>query len=55
MMYKIFKFRLYPDKEKLDLLNKSFRSLQFVYNDYLFIIKNNGYRNIKYYVNNLKY
>lgn len=58
-MYKSFKFRLYPNKEQLELLNKSFGCSRFIYNYYLSKIKNNGYQNpytnIKDYVSNLKY
>ena len=58
-MYKSFKFRLYPNKEQWELLNKSFGSSRFIYNYYLSNIKNNGYQNaysnISNYVNNLKY
>ena len=58
-MYKSFKFRLYPSKEKKELLNKCFGSSRFIYNYYLSNVKNNGYKNaysnISDYVNNLKY
>ena len=58
-MYKSFKFRIYPNKEQLELLNKSFGCSRFIYNYYLSKIKNNGYQNayanIQDYVNNLKY
>ena len=58
-MYKSFKFRLYPDKAQLELLNKSFGCSRFIYNYYLSNIKNSGYidaySNISNYVNNLKY
>ena len=58
-MYKSFKFRLYPNKEQKELLNKSFGCSRFICNYYLSIIKNNGYKNayanISNYVNNLKY
>jgi len=59
MIYKPFKFRLYPDKERLNFLNRCFEYLKFIYNYYLSIIENNGYHraytNIQHYVNNLKY
>mgnify|MGYP003289278322 CR=1 FL=1 len=59
IMYKSFKFRLYPDKAQLELLNKSFGCSRFIYNYYLSNIKNSGYidaySNISNYVNNLKY
>jgi len=58
-MYKSFKFRLYPNKKQIELLNKSFGSSRFVYNYYLSRIKenkySNAYSNISDYVNNLKY
>ena len=58
-MYKSFKFRVYQDKEQLNLLNKSFGCTRFVYNYYLSKIIENGckdvYSNISDYVNNLKY
>ena len=58
-MYKSFKFRLYPNKLQLELINKSFGCSGFIYNHYLSNIKNNGYKdaysNIDDYVNNLKY
>ena len=58
-MYKSFKFRLYPNKLQLELINKSFGCSRFIYNYYLSNIKNNGYKNsysnISDYVNNLKY
>ena len=34
-MYKSFKFRIYPNKEQLELLNKSFECSRFIYNYYL--------------------
>ena len=58
-MYKSYKFRLYPDKKELELINKTFGSSRFIYNHYLSNIKEKGYKNaytnIKDYVNNLKY
>ena len=58
-MYKSFKFRLYPNKEQKELLNKSFGCSRFIYIYYLSIFKNigyiNAYANISNYVNNLKY
>ena len=59
IMYKSFKFRLYPNKLQLELINKSFGCSRFIYNYYLSNINNNGYKdaysNIDDYVNNLKY
>ena len=58
-MYRAFKFRIYPSKYQLELINKTFNSSRFVYNYYLNKIKNNNYinayTNISDYVNNLKY
>ena len=58
-MYKAFKFRLYPNNEQLELINKSFGCGRFVYNHYLNKIKNSKYvkanDNIKDYVDYLKY
>ena len=58
-MYKSFKFRIYPNKEQLELLNKSFGCSRFIYNHYLSKIKNNGYTNaysnISDYTSRLKY
>ena len=58
-MYKSFKFRLYPNNEQIQLLNKSFGCSRFIYNYYLSKIKNNSYQNaysnISDYVDNLKY
>ena len=58
-MYKAYKFRLYPNKEQIELINKTFGCGRFVYNHYLDKIKNNGYTNtysnIKDYTSSLKY
>ena len=58
-MYKSYKFRIYPNKEQSELLNKSFGCTRFVYNYYLSKIKENKYQdahsNISDYVNYLKY
>lgn len=58
-MYRAYKFRLYPDNEQKELINKTFGSSRFVYNYYLDKVKNgkytNSYANIADYVNNLKY
>ncbi|MCI7241660.1 MAG: transposase [Bacilli bacterium] len=58
-MYKAYKFRLYPNKERTELINKTFGCGRFVYNHYLDKIKNNGYtnayNNIKDYTSTLKY
>ena len=58
-MYKAYKFRLYPEKEQIELINKTFGSCRYVYNHYLDKMKNNGYvsayTNIKDYTSTLKY
>jgi len=58
-MYKSFKFRIYPNKEQLQFINKSFGWTRFVYNYYLSKIKEYGYQNaysnISDYTSNLKY
>ena len=58
-MYKAYKFRLYPDNEQLELINKTFGSSRYVYNHYLDKMKTNGYvsayTNIKDYTSTLKY
>ena len=58
-MYRVFRFRMYPDKKQIALINKTFGSSRFVYNYYLNKIKDNkyinAYTNISDYVNNLKY
>ena len=58
-MYKSFKFRVYPNKLQIELLNRSFGCSRFIYNHYLSNIKNIGYKNaysnIADYVSNLKY
>ena len=59
VMYKAYKFRLYPTDEQRILLNKTFGCQRFVYNYYLNDIKNNGYKNpftcINDYTSSLKY
>ena len=58
-MFRAYKLRLYPDKEQLELINKTFGSSRYVYNHYLDKMKNNGYvsayTNIKDYTSTLKY
>lgn len=59
IMYKAYKFRLYPNEEQKKLINKTFGCQRFVYNYYLNNIKENKYQsaysNINDYVSNLKY
>ena len=58
-MFKAYKFRLYPNNKQLELINKTFGSGRYVYNYYLYKMKNNGYvpayTNIKDYTSTLKY
>ena len=58
-MHRAYRFRLYPDKEQLELINKTFGSSRYVYNYYLDKMRNNGYvpayTNIKDYTSTLKY
>ena len=59
MYYKAYKFRIYPNENQRTLINKTLGSTRFVYNYFLNILKENGYKkaneNIKYYTNFLKY
>lgn len=58
-MYKAYKFRLYPNNQQKQKLNKTFGCNRFVYNYYLRKIISEGYINayscIKDYTNKLKY
>ena len=58
-MFRACKFRLYPNRKQIELINKTFGSSRYVYNYYLDKMKNNGYvsayTNIKDYTSNLKY
>lgn len=58
-MFKAYKFRLYPNKNQIEIINKIFGSSRYVYNYYLDKMKNNGYvsayTNIKDYTSILKY
>ena len=58
-MFKAYKFRLYPNKNQIEIINKIFGSSRYVYNYYLDKMKNNGYvsayTNIKDYTSFLKY
>ena len=59
LMYKAYKFRIYPTDEQKIFINKTFGCSRYVYNYYLNKIKNDGYTssydNIKDYTNVLKY
>ena len=58
-MHKSYRFRFYPNKKQLELINKAFGSSRYVYNYYLDKMKNKGYvsasTNIKDYTSILKY
>ena len=58
-MYKAYKFRLYPDNNQEELINKNFGCNRFVYNYYLDKIKKDKYMSatlcIKDYTSRLKY
>ena len=58
-MYKAYKFRLYPNDNQRELINKTFGCSRLVYNHYLSLNKEEGYNspyaNINDYVNNFKY
>ena len=58
-MYKSYRFRFYPNKKQLELINKAFGSSRYVYNYYLDKMKNKGYvstsTNIKDYTSILRY
>ena len=43
-MYKTFRFRMYPNKKQIVLMNKTFGCYRFIYNYFLTICKDNGYR-----------
>ena len=43
-MYKTFRFRLYPNVNQIILINKTFGCYRFIYNYFLNICKDNGYR-----------
>ena len=43
-MYKTFRFRMYPNNEQVILINKTFGCCRFIYNHFLSICKNNGYK-----------
>ena len=60
MYYKAYKFRIYPNENQRNLINKILGSTRFVYNYFLSMLKENGYKkaaneNIRHYTNHLKY
>ena len=58
-MYKAYKFRLYPNNNQRELINKTFGCSRLIYNHYLSLNKEKGYTssytNINDYVSNFKY
>lgn len=44
-MYKTFRFRMYPDDNQIVLIHKTFGCYRFIYNHFLSICKDNGFRN----------
>ena len=59
LMYKAYKFRLYPNDIQTELINKILGCSRYTYNHYLDKMINNGYttsyNNIKDFTNTLKY
>ena len=43
-MYKVYKFRLYPNEEQTALIHKTFGCYRFIYNYFLDICKKDGYK-----------
>ena len=43
-MYKTFRFRMYPNDNQIVLINKTFGCYRFIYNHFLSICKDNGFR-----------
>ncbi len=44
IMYKAYKFRLYPNDIQKELIRKTFGCYRFIYNYFLDSCKNNGYQ-----------
>ena len=59
MYYKAYKFRIYPNENQRILINKTLGCTRFVYNYFLNMLKENGYKkaneNIRHYTHYLKY
>ena len=59
LMYKAYKFRLYPNDIQTELINKILGCSRYTYNHYLDKMINNGYttsyNNIKDFTNTLRY
>ena len=53
-MYKVYKFRLYPNDNQRKLIHKTFGSSRFVYNYFLNLCKENGYQKACDMCKNLK-
>ena len=53
-MYKAYKFRMYPNDNQIELINKTFGCYRFIYNYFLDKCKNNGYKKAFDMCNELK-
>ena len=53
-MYKTYKFRMYPTKEQIIMINKTFGCYRFIYNYFLNKCKNNKFIKAYYMCNELK-
>ena len=53
-MYKAYKFRLYLDDNQKILIHKTFGCYRFIYNTFLDVCKNNGYKRAFDMCNELK-
>ena len=53
-MYKAYKFRIYPNDNQKKLIHKTFGCYLFIYNTFLDICKNNGYKRAFDMCNSLK-
>ena len=47
MYYKAYKFRIYPNENQRTLINKTLGCTRFVYNYFLNMLKENGYKKYK--------
>ena len=47
MYYKAYKFRIYPNENQRNLINKTLGSTRFVYSYFLSMLKENGYKKAK--------
>jgi len=51
LMYKAFKFRLYPNDKQRELIHKNFGCNRFVYNHYLDRVKTSKFTSAYDYIN----